>query len=377
MYAEESTKESEFLKKVFGEYYSKNFVELPAVEQREFGYGIFKRKIANRNIAFSSAKEMNSFLRERKPLFFSYSNAYYKYPDRKPMEKKEIIGADIIYEFDADELGLDVEEINGFQWFEKKHLDEAKKQVFRLIEFLKNDLGFDSTDFKINFSGKAGYHLHIRSDKIKNLNRQARIELVDYLTGSGIYFEKLGYDFEKGICSQSNGKWVSRLNQKVKELFSLDVKELSKITGVQSKKIAPLIEKKKEVIAAFDRGVLYKLEGKRSVDFWKALFTFAVEKNICPIDRQTSVDLNKIIRVPNTLHGDTGFLAKEIPLEKLESFDPFIDAVVFTEGKQKVFVKLAPKFFVNGQEFGPFKEEEVELPVFAAIYLLGKGAELR
>ncbi len=377
MYVDEASKESEFLKKLFGEYYSKQLIDLPAVEQREFGFGVFKRKIANRNIALSSINEMNSFLRERKPLFFSYSNAYYKYPDRKPMEKKELTGADIIYEFDADELGLEVEEINGYQWFEKRHLGEAKKQVFRLIDLLEKDFGFDSKDFEINFSGKAGYHLHIRSEKIRGLNRKSRIELVDYLTGTGVYFEKLGYDFEKGVCSLSEGNWVVRLNEKVKEFLLLAPKELSKLTGVQTKKIELLLQKRDEVISAFNRGVLFKLEGKRSADFWKTLFTLAVEKTNSPIDRQTSIDLNKIIRVPDTLHGDTGFLAKRIPLNELASFDPFVDAIVFKEGTQRVFVKKAPKFNLLNREFGPFEEEEVELPLFAAVYLLGKGAELR
>ncbi len=347
------------------------------MENREFSFGVFKRKIANRNIAFRDANEMNSFLRNHKPLFFSYSNAYYEFPERRPMENKMILGADLIYEFDADELGLEVEEIEGKQWFEKKHLDEAKKQIFRLIEFLENDFGFDSKEFSINFSGKAGYHLHIRSDSIKNLNKQARIELVDYLTGSGIYFEKLGYDFEKGVVAKTKSGWIERINSTAKEVLKLSPKELSIITGVQQKKISTLLEKKEEVIEGINRGVLFKLEGKKSNEFWKKVFQTAVEKQLSPIDRQTSIDLHKIIRVPNTLHGDTGFVAKTINLENLEEFDPFVDSVVFDNTPQRVFIKKAPKFTLKGTNFGPFENEEVEVPLFVAIYLIGKGAELR
>jgi DNA primase small subunit len=377
MYTEEESKESIFLKQKFSEYYSKNFIELPNIENREFGFGVFKRKIANRNIAFRDANEMNYFLRNNKPLFFSYSNAYYKFPEKRPMENKILFGADLIYEFDADELGLEVEEIDGKQWFEKKHLDEAKKQIFKLIDFLEKDFGFDSKDFSINFSGKAGYHLHIRSELIKNLNKQSRIELVDYLTGSGIYFEKLGYDFEKGIVTKTKGGWVERINSTVKEVLTLSPKELSIITGVQQKKINTLLEKREEVIEGINRGVLFKLEGKKSSEFWKKVFQNAVDKQLSPIDRQTSIDLHKIIRVPNTLHGDTGFLAKTIKLEDLEEFDPFVDSIVFDNTPQRVFIKKAPKFTLKGTSFGPFENEEVEVPLFAAIYLIGKGAELK
>lgn len=377
MYPEGQSKESEFLKQKFSEYYSKHFIDLLNVENREFGFGVFKRKIANRNIAFRDSKEMNFFLQNSKPLFFSYSNAYYKYPERKPMENKILLGADLIYEFDADELGLEVLEIDGKQWFEKKHLDEAKKQVYKLMEFLENDFGFIKEDFSINFSGKAGYHLHIRSEKIKDLNKQARIELVDYLTGSGIYFEKMGYDFEKGVIPKTKGEWIKRLNEFTKQLLEKSPKELSVITGIQQKKISNLLENKKEVIEGFEKGVLFKLEGKKSNEFWKKLFEYSCEKQLSPIDRQTSIDLHKIIRVPNTLHGDTGLLAKTIKIEDLEKFDPFVDSVVFDNTPQRVFIKRAPKFTLKGEEFGPFENEEVQLPLFAAIYLIGKGAELR
>ena len=115
----QKSKEAEFLEKKFGEYYLKNKITLESIETREFGFGVFGRKIANRNLNFVNEAEMNRFLREQKPLFFSYSNAYYKFPDRKPMVNKELIKADIIYEFDADDLS-DVTEINGYQWYKRK-----------------------------------------------------------------------------------------------------------------------------------------------------------------------------------------------------------------------------------------------------------------
>jgi len=377
MYPEENCKESDFLKKLFGEYYSKNVISVPAFEKREFGYGVFKRKIANRNLAFFSENEMNSFLRNNKPLFFSYSNAYYAFPDRKPMENKMLLGADLIYEFDADELGLEVEEINGKQWFKKEHLDKARDEIFRLVNFLENDFGFSSNDFEINFSGKAGYHLHIRSEKIRSLNKQSRIELVDYLTGSSLHFESLGYDFQKGIASQNPALWVERINSSAKKILAQESKQLCALTGIQKKKIDFLLQKRDEVISGIDKGVLFRLEGRKSAEFWEKIFQTALKKEISPIDRQTSVDLHKIIRVPSTLHGDTGFVAKKMSLDELKSFDPFSDAIVFREGTQRVFIKKAPKFSLDGKEFGPYEEEEVELPLFAAVYLLGKGAELR
>jgi len=382
MYPEQNSQEAMFLKKHFASFYSKNKItSVPEVNHREFGFGLFKKKIANRNMSFSSEGEMNSFLREASPLFFSYSNAYYNFPARTPTIAKGLIGADIIYEFDADELGLEVEEINGVQWFMSNHLEEAKKQVFRLVDFIENDFGFPASELKINFSGKAGYHVHLRADNIKHLNKQARIELVDYLTGHNLDFEKLGFDFAKHYAplqKNSKGLWQRRLMSGMKTYFENDSKLIAKTCGAPQKKLALLTADKKKLFDSFDKGLLLRLDGKKSSDFWKNVLFEVLKVQRSPIDRQTSIDLSKIIRVPETLHGDTGMIAKTIPLEKLKDFNPFVDAVVFDEKfsgeRVKVHITKTPKFTLLGKEFGPFEETDEVLPLYCAIFLIGKGS---
>ena len=374
MFESQRIPEAEFLKKHFANYYAKHFVDsVPNPELREFGFGVFKRKIANRNLAFASASELNSFLRTNAPLFFSYSSACYKFPFLTPTQAKQLIKADLIYEFDADELGLTVPEFNGVQWFSSEHLNEAKKQVFRLLDFVHNDFGFSNDGISINFSGKAGYHVHLRSENLQNLNKKARIELVDYLTANSFDFANLGFDFVSLTCPASKGLWAKRIIAGAKNILQKDAKYLSKITGVAGRKISPLLESRERLFASLDAGRLMPL-GRKSADFWQGIFKLALENEAVPIDRQTSVDLSKIVRVPNTLHGDTGLLAKTIPLDSLNSFDPFKDAVVFDDSPVKVSVSKAPEFSLAGEKFGPFDNEPVELPLYAAIFLIGKGA---
>jgi len=48
MFDAQNSKESDFLKKHFREYYLNHTISsVPELELREFGYGVFKRKIAN------------------------------------------------------------------------------------------------------------------------------------------------------------------------------------------------------------------------------------------------------------------------------------------------------------------------------------------
>ncbi len=372
----EETKEERFLKKHFQEYYKNNFVDsVPEIEKREFGFGVMGRKIADRHVAFNNANEMNSFLREKIPLFLSYSNACYKYPGRRPMSNKELEKADIIYEFDADDL-CQIDEVNGKQWFFEEHIEATKKEVFRLLDFLENDFNF-TEGISINFSGKAGFHIHLRNKEIQLLNKKSRIELVDYLTGYGIYFDNLGFELEKKLSlPRGKGLWGKRIVTSLKELFETDAKEISKITNMPTQ-TRKLLKSKKDLLEAIDRGFLISVGPRKDKEFWMNIMNYVVQNEKSPIDRQTSIDMHKIIRVPETLHGDTGMKAQIINIDDLKEYSPFTEAIVFGDDLVRVFVKEAPEFYLKGEKFGPYKEEEVEVPLFCAIFLIGKGAELR
>jgi len=92
-----------FLESKLKEYYNKEYIVVDNIRKREFGYGVFGRKIANRNLSFNNDKELNQFLRIQHPFYFSYSVAYYKYPNAK-LNKKKYLGGDLVFEFDADDI---------------------------------------------------------------------------------------------------------------------------------------------------------------------------------------------------------------------------------------------------------------------------------
>ena len=117
---------------------------------------------------------------------------------------------------------------------------------------------------------------------------------------------------------------------------------------------------------------LFSIPGRGNKKFWESLISNLVASNALDIDRQTSADIRKIIRVPETLHGGTGLLASTISLQKFKEFNPLKETAVFNGGGVKVFINKSPKFYVGGEWFGPFNEEETELPLGAAIYLIAK-----
>ena len=407
--------EEAFLRKRFQGFYSgREIAGPPELESREFGYGVFGRKIANRNMAFSSGKEFNNFLRNQVPFFVSYSSALYKFPSGRPMDAKGLFAADLVYEFDADDLPTECKQRhdswqcpkcgrkgNGRQlqcdecgtptrleeWFCPECLGVARDKVFSLLEFLENDFGF-SEGIAINFSGRAGYHVHVRSDSVRQLPNTARIELIDYLTAAGLnifsHFKKENTFFSfQGM--KGNAGWPQRiLSELVRLLEGGDAERISVMGGISLAEAKRLVRERKAILSSIkERSTIPSVFGRvsstgesKSDKFWQNFLNSIVEK-IAPIDRQTSVDLNKIVRVPETLHGETGLVSRELPKEALKSFNPFDDAIAFSGDETvRVFISKAPSFYLSGQRFGPFEGQEAELPLFAAVFLLARGAAL-
>ena len=398
--------EEQLLLNNFREFYQKQEVMVPEVSQREFGVGGFGKKIAKRHISFSSQQQLNSFLKEKVPLFISYSIAYYEKPASTPMNKKGFLGADIVYEFDADDLKTACKQkhdswscpkcsasgkgavdncpkcgsaVQKDEWFCPECLGETKKQVFRLLDFLQNDFGF-TQGISVNFSGNAGFHIHIRSNELKHLGNEARIELLDYLTAKDFDFAKHGFG-ESGkmfLCPlpQESKGWGKRLLQGIINLFEeADAEKIAAFGGISYAKAKKLIENKELVLKSIkEKGILFSIPGRKNKQFWLSLLQHLLEQNSLDIDRQTSVDIRKIIRVPETLHGGTGLLAKKVEIQDLCKFRPLDDAVVFSDKSVKIFINSAPKFYLRKEWFGPFEKQEAELPLYAAIYLVGRKA---
>jgi len=397
--------EEQFLQKKFREYYVKNFVkEPPSIEKREFGFGVFGKKISERHFAFKNSAGFNSFLRNEVPFFASCSPAYYEFPDATPMDAKRFLGSDLVWEFDADDFKTACAEshtlwkcpkcgLNGKgrlqyctacgektvldEWVCPECLQEVRKQALELIEWLRNDLGF-SEGLGVNFSGSKGFHIHLRSESIFRIPQSGRVELLNYLTAHELDLNSLGFlagtSRLSSVSLQKSKGWQKKILQKtVHVLESADALQLHSLTNLREKEAQQFLEQRSKVLQELTQGRLYNF-GKKSQDFWRMLFEHCIEGLKLRIDRQTSVDLAKIVRVPETLHGSTGLLAKKIPLDSLKSFDALSETIVFSSNPVKLFVERAPRFFLNGEWFEALEGQEIELPEFAAVFLLAKQA---
>ncbi|MCX8197221.1 MAG: DNA primase catalytic subunit PriS [Candidatus Micrarchaeota archaeon] len=364
MLAQQQTPEEKYVKDAFMSYYKNRSFSVPEVHQREFGFGGWERKIEFRHIKIGTNQELSAKLAVEAPFYISYSVSYYQFPDARPMPKKAWLGADLVFDLDAK-----THECGKFTC--ERCLQEVKREALRLIEdFLVADFGLSKKEMVVNFSGSRGYHVHVISNEVKRLDREARREIADYVAGVGVSFERLfwkegkklfGPNFSSGGYGEKFAKaFCSKLNEDAFALFF-------------SRKLK-LNEEKERLIGYIQKGEwggvgVVGFERKLEEKFKQMLPELSVN-----IDANVTADITKLIRMPESLHGGSGLAAKKV--SQLDSFDPLKDAVVFRGGEAKIRMsETVPAFQLDDQTFGPFEAGETALlPQSAAIFLLCKKA---
>ena len=130
-----------FLEGEFGKYYSQAFdktsLTIP-LEGREWAFFYIDRPgVMQRHLDFKAFNELKEHITSNVPLHVYSSSALYKYPGAPTMEGKEWLGADLVFDLDADH-------IPGAEGLSYKEMLEAiKVQFIDLIEdFLMGDFGF-------------------------------------------------------------------------------------------------------------------------------------------------------------------------------------------------------------------------------------------
>ena len=394
---------SRFLMNLFSKHYREAPLTMPErFSKREFGFMFFDRDFVIRHQGFASRATLKNYLAEQAPAHVYYSCAYYENPGAPTMAEKKWLGADLIFDLDADH----VEGAKNLPY--EKMLLRVKDEVKRLIdEFLLGDLGFAESDLKIVFSGGRGYHVHINSPRVTRLSSHERREIVDYITGTdldidwvfptemferGRFGDRTDVSQRRSMPGRDDGGWRSRMRRGDDAL--LDEFEKLDHTQAVARLSEMLSESKRDIGKKTIEGLYSDLFegdlGKRGVDRMRGQDTFEVfsaqrhEDAFLEIvdmrvkgrmkgetDEPVTSDIKRLIRLPSSLHGKTGFEVIPMSRDTLETFDPFTDAVPKTFGDNDVSVILGKPATVTlkGQDFS-LDTGPNTVPEFLAVFLV-------
>jgi len=324
-------KEFFFLKKKFSEYYSTHLPVPPELGRREFGFG-WAKKIDYSHKAFGSVEEFRAFMVSEAPFYASYSTSCYELPGARPMEKKGFLGSDLAFDIDVQPAHGDHNPVMC-----PPCLERAREDALRLLEeFLCGDFGFSKNEVSANFSGSKGFHLHVFGGAVRQLPASARAQLVDYASAQGLDLARLvtgmGGEREpvRGPGRSARG-WGKKIFDYASDFLAHSSLEVLRSAGLGAKAAEKIIGEKELALEKMRGGNWDAVAGLDRL--WKKIVPQAVERKRVVVDRSVTIDQARLIRLPDSLHGDTGLVAKKCDLKK---FNPLEDAVAFKSGLARV-----------------------------------------
>ncbi|MBS7382256.1 MAG: DNA primase catalytic subunit PriS [Candidatus Methanomethylophilaceae archaeon] len=388
---------SRFLLKMFRRYYKENEMPMPSrFGRREFGFMYFDRDFMQRHMSFSNPTEMRKFMIAQVPKHSYYSTAYYRRPNAPTMEEKGWMGADLIFDLDADHLE-GAEDMSYSQM-----MDQIKKEMINLLDsFLYNDLGFDEKDVGIYFSGGRGYHAHIELNDVTGLGSHERREIVDFVTSNGLDIDRVfrqenvvrsvvnvkgqernNISTFRTIPPEDSGGWWLRMRNGLKDVVNdvcdQDTKDLKRtypsIKSMSPKTIESYRDdliKSRDVIFVNNRMATLK---KGTQDMLIKIMKEDVAYRLSgEVDEPVTADIKRLIRLPGSLHGKTGLKVMPITRDELNGFDPLLDALPesYTSDPITVNVKRKTDIRINGERFD-LDIGVTEIPEYAAVFLVGR-----
>ena len=371
-----------FLRKKFHSYYLRPSIKFPhRVERREFAFVLFNEQSMHRHISFSSKDGLLNYLKTNIPAHVYYSSAYYRNPSASTMQEKKWMGADLIFDLDADHLP------NAKEMSYEDSLREVKKEAIKLLSFLIDDFGFSKEEIEIYFSGSRGYHLHVSNSKVLELGSQERREIVDYITGRGLNIEEIAREKKiyKGkfvdktieICPQAGG-WKGRIAKTLIKFFR-EIRNMSREKAIEElMKIESVGRKMAEDIydALNDERMRRIEEGKLDqATAFKKIVKPLIRKLAISLhseaDEPVTADIKRLIRLPGSLHGKTGLRVTEVKIDEINEFEPLRDAVVFSD--EKVKIKMLKPFRIKMMEEEFDLKGVAKVPEYLAVFLVAKG----
>ncbi|MHA1819913.1 MAG: DNA primase small subunit domain-containing protein [Promethearchaeota archaeon] len=406
------------LKKFFMQKYlglARNITSIPDLPHREFAFFLWDKNYMIRHKGYPNINIFRNELKTLNPRHVYVSAAVYQYPSVKKMDDKKWLGCDLVFDIDADHMDLPCIHEHDYHfctkcnyynkgpapkecpqcgnrkfkkqpWLCDKCLDASKRELKKLIDMLINDFGFEPEDLHINFSGHRGYHLHVSNEKIRKLNSDHRRQISDYLTLTGFKPNK------ELIYSTTNNVFIgTRKNDPgLKGRIASEFERILRMDNYEDfeyifwKELSPnaikhLWDNRKYLLNnIINSNISWKIQnlGKTS---WEKIFNVLKREVGCEIDVPVTIDIHRLIRLEGSIHGKTGFLVKKLTIDKLDDFDPFSDALIFsTSDDDKIPIQITseicPPIRIGDNVYGPFnKNEKLKVNKALAVFLASKN----
>ncbi|HZY70609.1 MAG TPA: DNA primase catalytic subunit PriS [Thermoplasmata archaeon] len=368
-----------FARDRFRAYYATATLEPPPrFGRREFAAIPFATEtMMRRHTSFRSAEEIRRFLADDVPRNVYYSAAYYRDPAHASMAQKEWLGADVIFDLDADHLrGAD-----GLPIAEQFARVKAKTRQL-LDEYLFGDLGVDPAATQLVFSGGRGYHIHIRDERFLQLTSAERRELVEYVLGVGAEVRDgaprrsapAGSAGWSGRRERGLAALVQRWAEQGVKMSAAELEAAGVPAAVSSSIVRSLTARARSRAAEPDRR-WDDLVANVPREQVTTVLRLAVLEVAGETDAPVTTDVHRLIRLPGSLHGGTGFRVVPLEREALDRFDPLRDAPLPDDTVEPIALELLQDvdYRVGAATVAGASRSRIEVSPAGALFLILRG----
>jgi DNA primase small subunit len=380
----------EYLRGRFGDHYRRSTVAAPpAANEREWGYITWSEGGTTMvrhltQIDLIGGGSLSDFLATERPRHVYFSAGRYDDPGADTMGAKAWRGSDLIFDLDGDHLpGVDPEATSYGEM-----LAECKDALRRLLDIVETDFGFE--ELTVVFSGGRGYHVHVRDDGVHDLDRGARREIADYVLGENLEFDDVvRTEAVAGSAGRSSpahkrtlpdGGWAGRTRDRletfVDELLAMPAADarqrLQTFEGIGEGKASAALRAARENRETLADGNVDVHSAVYSVA--RRLFADVVAEQSAPIDEPVTTDINRLIRLPGSLHGGTGLAVRRLDSVDVSSFDPLVDAVPETFVGNEIAVAVDDETTVGlGGETFRLEPGVRAVPEYVGVFAMARG----
>ncbi|SFC49836.1 DNA primase small subunit [Halobiforma haloterrestris] len=359
----------------------------PAANEREWGFIPWTEGPDTTMVRHRSLLELGNlseFLVRKRPRHVYFSAGRFRDPGAGSMNEKEWQSADLVFDLDADHLPTVTLGEDSYA----EMLSKCKDALLRLLDFLEDDFAFEDTE--IVFSGGRGYHVHVRDENVRDLEREHRREIVDYVRGIGLEFEELiETETVAGLGRKTpterrtlrvEGGWGRRIHRHfmdfVDELLAMEesaaLERLQEFDGIGEGKAKATLNAARNNREGLEAGnvTVHTAVAQLAERFAEK----AVKRDNAPIDEPVTTDTNRLIRLPGSLHGGSGLETVRLGRDELEDFDPLVDAVPDTFRGQEIAVDVTDggEVELGGDSF-TVPDGDQSLPEYVAVFLMTRG----
>jgi DNA primase small subunit len=326
----------EYLQGRFGDYYRSAAVDPPpAAAAREWGHIPFTAGEGTTMVRHQSLLDLGDlqdFLVRESPRHVYFSAARWRDPGARSMDEKGWQGADLVFDLDADHLpGVDPETTSYADM-----LAAGKDALQKLLSILETEFAFE--EMRVVFSGGRGYHVHVRDESVRNLDSDARREIVDYVRAIDLDVDGLIQTRASGTTTRrelrAEGGWGYRTHRRllafVEELREMDeaaaLDRLQELDGIGEGRAETVHGTFRSNPDAIREGNV-EAGGPGVRVLVEAIASDVVAEETAPIDEPVTTDTRRLIRLPGSLHGGSGLIVTPIDRAAVDDFEPLVDAV--------------------------------------------------